>query len=315
MHLASRIANICRIIIHFCMKHPQTPFDWNHIRAFLATAEEGSLSAAARHLGLTQPTLGRQVAALEQDLGLLLFERPGRTLRLTAAGDELLAEVRAMGAAADRVALVASGQSQSIEGRVAITASDVYSAFLLPEALRKLRLRAPNLTIDVIAANDIRDLMRREADIAIRHVRPDQPDLIARLLREDTAHFYASKSYLERAGRPETLADLARHDFVSFGDTDQMLTHLNPLGIPVTETNFRVGSQSGVVAWELVRQGLGIAPMSDTVAAGATGLERVLPDMDPIVFPIWLTTHRELHTSRRIRLVFDHLAAHLSGKP
>ncbi|MEP2532995.1 LysR family transcriptional regulator [Shimia sp.] len=288
------------------------PFDWNHIRAFLATAEEGSLSAAARKLGLTQPTLGRQVAALEEDLGLLLFERVGRTLALTSAGAELLDHVRSMGAAADRVALVAMGQSQSIEGRVAITASDVYSAFLLPPALRELRIRAPRLTVDVVAANDIRDLMRREADIAIRHVRPEQPDLIARMVREATAHFYATPAYLDRAGRPETVSDLIRHDFVSFGDTQRMLDYLEPLGIHLTHDNFRVGSQSGLVAWELVLQGFGIAPMSDDVAANTLGLERVLPDLDPVVFPIWLTTHRELHTSARIRLVFDILADHLS---
>lgn len=308
------IAEICSLLIHICMNAPQLPFDWNHIRAFLATADEGSLSAAARRLKLTQPTLGRQVAALEEDLGLLLFERVGRSLSLTAAGAELLQEVRAMGAAADRVALVASGQSQSIEGRVAITASDVYSAYLLPEALRALRLRAPKLTIDVVAANDIRDLMRREADIAIRHVRPEQPDLIARMVREDTAHFYAARRYLDRAGRPETLADLAAHDFVNFGDVERTLEYLVPLGVPATADNFRIGSQSGLAAWELVRQGFGIAPMSDSVAKGQD-VERILPDMDPIVFPIWLTTHRELHTSRRIRLVFDLLAEHLSAMP
>ena len=296
------------------MNEPLNPFDWNHIRAFLATAEEGSLSAAARRLRLTQPTLGRQVAALEADLGLLLFERVGRSLSLTAAGAELLEEVRAMGAAADRVALVASGQSQSIEGRVAITASDAYSAYLLPEALAALRLRAPRLTIDVVATNDIQDLMRREADIAIRHVRPEQPDLIARLVREDSAHFYAARSYLDRAGRPKTPEELAGHDFVGFGDTGRMMEHLLPLGIPVRAANFRIGSESGLVAWELVKQGFGISPMSDSVARDQ-GVELVLPDMDPIVFPIWLTTHRELHTSRRIRLVFDLLAEFLSRAP
>ena len=315
MHLQRGIANFGRSLIHICMKTPRSPFDWNHIRAFLATAEEGSLSAAARRLGQTQPTLGRQVSALESDLGLLLFERVGRALSLTVAGAELLEEVRAMGAAADRVALVASGQSQSIAGRVAITASDVYSASLLPQALRVLQLRAPKLTIDVVATNDIQDLLRREADIAIRHMRPDQPDLIARLVREDTARFYAASSYLDKAGRPETRADLARHDFVGFGDTARMLEHLLPLGLPLSEANFRIGSSSGLVAWEMVKQGFGIAPMSDMVARGAAGLECVLPELDPMVFPVWLTTHRELHTSRRIRLVWDVLADFLSRKP
>lgn len=290
-------------------------FDWNHMRAFLATAEEGSLSAAARKLGLTQPTLGRQVTALEAELNLMLFERVGRNLVLTQAGEELLQHVRAMNAAADQVALVASGQSQAVEGVVRITASDVFSAYLLPPIMKELRARGPQLEIDIVAANDIRDLMRREADIAIRHVRPDQPDLIARLVREARGYFYASSDYLDRKGRPETLDDLRDHDFISFGNVTQMLGFLHPLGFPISENNFRIGSESGVVSWELVRQGFGIAAMADDVAAATPDVERVLPDLAPVVFPVWLTTHRELHTSRRIRLVFDLLAEFLAQKP
>ena len=297
------------------MEQRPSSFDWNHVRAFLATAEEGSLSAAARALGLTQPTLGRQVSALERDLGILLFERVGRTLQLTEAGRDLLSHVRAMGAAADRVSLAASGQSQSIEGKVRITASEGLSAYILPAALKRLREVAPRLEIDIVAANDIRDLMRREADIAIRHVRPDQPDLIARLVREARAYFYASGPYLSARGRPNTPADLTRHDFIGFGDNRQMLDYLVPLGLPISEANFRIGSANGIVAWELARQGFGIAPMWDELARLCREMERILPDLKPITFPIWLTTHRELHTSRRIRLVFDHLADFLSQQP
>ncbi|KIC21546.1 LysR family transcriptional regulator [Leisingera sp. ANG-Vp] len=282
--------------------------DWNHIRAFLATAETGSLSAAARQLGLTQPTLSRQVAALEAQLGVLLFERLGRALALTEAGHELLAHSRKMGEAAQGLSIAATGQAQSIEGTVRITASDMTSAYILPPVLQQLRQRAPKLTVDVVAANDIRDLMRREADIAIRHVRPEQPELIARLVQEATGHFYAAKTYLERRGRPSSLAELADHDFVSFGDAERMIGYLVPLGIPVTPGNFRIGSNSGLVAWELVRQGFGVTPMSDEVAAAAPEVERLVPGSDAITFPVWLTTHRELHTSRRIRLVFDLLA-------
>lgn len=283
-------------------------FDWNHIRAFLATAETGSLSAAARRLDQTQPTLSRQIAALESDLGVMLFERVGRSLQITTAGIELLEHTRTMGAAADRIALAASGQAQSIEGQVRITASDVMSAYILPDLIREIRAQAPKLRVDVIAANDIRDPMRREADIAIRHVRPDQPDLIAKLVQEANGHFYAATAYLNRAGRPKSLSDLSRHAFISFGDTAQMIAYFEPIGLHLTEENFRLGSQSGIVAWEFARQGFGIAPMSESVGDATPGMERVLPDMEPLRFPIWLTTHRELHTSRRIRLVFDLLA-------
>ncbi|WP_120632328.1 LysR family transcriptional regulator [Ruegeria sp. EL01] len=287
-------------------------FDWNHIRAFLATAETGSLSAAARQLGQTQPTLSRQIAALEADLGVMLFERIGRTLQITQAGVELLDHTRAMGQAANHIALTASGQAQSIEGLVRITASDVMSAYILPDLLRELRAQAPRLRIDVIASNDIRDLMRREADIAIRHIRPDQPDLIAKLVHEASGHFYATTEYLNRAGRPKTLAELSKHEFISFGDTAQMIAYLDPLGIHLTEDNFRLGSQNGIVSWEYAKQGFGIAPMSEAVGDTTPGVERVMPNMEAISFPIWLTTHRELHTSRRIRLVFDLLADYLA---
>ncbi|WP_149687261.1 LysR family transcriptional regulator [Shimia marina] len=295
------------------MIDPNMPFDWNHIRAFLTTAEEGSLSAAARKLGQTQPTVGRQVAALEADLGVMLFERVGRSLALTVAGGELLEHVRAMRAAADRVALVASGQRQTVAGRVVITASDVYSVYLLPPILRELRAKAPRLIIDVVASDDVQDLMRREADIAVRHVRPEQPDLIARLVREANGYFYAATDYLERRGRPQALEDLTAHDFIGSGNVARMLAHLTPLGFPITEENFRTGSDSGLVAWEMCKQGFGIAPMAEEVAEMTPGVERILPKLDPIVFPIWLTTHRELHNSRRMRLVFDTLAAHLAG--
>lgn len=289
-------------------------FDWNHVRAFLATVEEGSLTAAARALGLTQPTLGRQVAALEEELDVALFERVGRSMELTPSGLELLDHVRSMRDAANRISLAAAGQSQTTTGTVRITASDILSVYVLPPVLMRLRELAPRLEIDVVAANDIRDLQRREADIAIRHVRPEQPDLIARLVREAKAYLYASTSYLDRHGRPTSLKDLINHEFISFGDTDRMIGFMYELGLPLTNENFRLNSANGIVAWELARQGFGIAPMSENVGATTKGMERLLPDMDPIVFPVWLTTHRELHSSRRIRLAFDTLADYLSGE-
>ncbi len=289
-----------------------SPFDWTQLRAFLVTAEEGSLSAAARKLGLTQPTLSRQVAALEADLGLMLFERIGRTLELTQGGLELLEHARAMGEAANRVALAATGQSQSVSGLVRITASDVFSAHLLPPVLHRLRNIAPDLRVEIVADNGIRDLMRREADIAIRHVRPDQPDLFAKLIREARGYFYAATGYLDARGRPENTAGFKDHDFISTGDPAQMIAYLAPLGIHLTEAQFRTGSQSGLVAWELARQGFGITPMSDQVGDATPRIERVVPDMAPITFPVWLATHRELHTSRKIRLVFDVLAEFLA---
>ena len=290
------------------MNWQSVSFDWNRARAFLATAEEGSLSAAARALGQTQPTLGRQVAALEEDLGVTLFERVGRSLSLTQSGLELLDHFRAMGDAASRISLAASGQSQAIEGQVSITATNTMAIYHLPAMLKRIREEAPGIEIEVVASNDIRDLTRREADIAIRHVRPEQPDLIARLVGESSAHFYASTEYLDKHGRPETARDLSDADFIGSEHPERLLPVLNSLGLTLTRRNFKITTTSWTVILALVKQGLGISLLSKEIAALTPGLEPVLPELDPIPFPIWLVTHRELHTSRRIRLVFDLLA-------
>jgi len=283
-------------------------FDWNQVRAFLATVEEGSLSAAARALRLTQPTLGRQVSALEDSLGVVLFERIGRSLVLTPSGLELLDHVRDMGEAANRISLAASGRSQVIEGVVRITASDAMSAYFLPSVLLQLRKVAPGIVVEVVASNALRDLRRREADIAIRHVRPDQPDLIARLVAETTGHLYAAPSYLERVGRPVDMADMTRLDFIGFEEGDDLLNGLNAMGLNLTRRNFPIVADNGVVAWEMTKQGLGVGVMTREIAELTPEVEMVLPEFAPVPVPIWLTTHRELHSSRRIRLVYDLLA-------
>ena len=284
-------------------------FDWNQARAFLATVEEGSLSA----LGLTQPTLGRQVSALEDALDVVLFERIGKSLVLTPSGHDLLGHVRDMFDAANRMALTASGQSQEVGGRVRITASDVMSAHILPPAIQQLRTAAPLIEIDIVAANDVRNLQLREADIAVRHIRPEQPDLIARLIGEGQGTFYASTVYIEKHGCPKSDSDLADHNFIGFDDNKRLAETMNAAGIPLTESNFKVSSASGLVAWEMARAGLGIIIMSTNVGDRAPDMERVLPNRNPFLFPVWLTAHRELYTSKRIRLTFDLLADFLSA--
>lgn len=279
--------------------------DWNLLRAFHATATQGSLSAAARRLNLTQPTLSRQIAALEEGMALMLFERNGRRLTLTDAGQELLTHVREMEAAAERLALTASGQRSELSGLVRITASDVSSAHDLPQVVRLIRQRAPQIIIEVVADDDIRNLMAREADIALRHVRPEQPNLVAKLLKQKTGHFFAATSYLEIRGRPQTMADLARHDWIAMGPPERMHAYMQTMDVPITPDHFKVISANGLVGWELCKAGLGIFPMSDDVAVHAPELERVLPEKLHVTFPVWLVTHREVHTSPRIRLVFD----------
>jgi len=283
-------------------------FDWNRARAFLVTAEEGSLSAAARALGLTQPTLGRQVAGLEDELGVALFERAAGGLTLTPSGLEMIEHARAMGEAAAGLSRVATGQSQSVVGQVSITASEVISAYDLPPVLAQLRRDHPGIHIDVVASNDVRDLRRREADIALRNVRPTDPELIARKLKSGTGQLFATSAYLGKFGPldgPETLAEA---EFIGFSENARLVEGLNAAGLPVRADQFVLTSASILVQWQMVQQGLGIGIITQGVADGMPNLVPAAPWMKPFEYEIWLVAHRELSTSRRLRIVFDALA-------
>jgi DNA-binding transcriptional LysR family regulator len=287
-------------------------FDWNRARAFLVTAEEGSLSAAARALGMSQPTLGRQVDALEQELDVLLFERIGKRLVLTEPGMDLLEHVRAMGDAASRVSMAASGQSQALEGTVTITVGEAFAAYVLPPILSKLRAAEPGIDVEVVASNMPSDLRRREADIAIRNFRPTDPDLVARKVRDMAGHLYAATSYLDRLGRPITLAKLNHADFVGFARTPALIERLRPLGLELSQKNFVLISENQLVQWALIKQGLGLGVMAEVIGDKEPLVERALPEIAAVMFPVWLVSHRELHTSRRVRVVFDLLADELA---
>lgn len=290
-------------------------FDWNRARAFLVTAEEGSFSAAGRALAIAQPTIGRQVAGLEEELGVALFERVGSALVLTAAGMDLLEHVRAMGDAATRVSLTAAGQSLSVEGTVCITASELIAAHVMPPIIARLRREHPGIEIEIVASNTARDLQRREADIAIRNFMPTQPELVAKKIADRDARLYASPAYLERIGNPTSPADLANAEFFGFDRTDRMIGGLRALGLELTAKNFPIVTNNHLVQWELAKEGVGICIVMDEVGDAEPRVRRVLPDFPPLQVPVWLATHRELRTSRRIRVVFDLLAEALADPP
>ena len=285
--------------------------DWNHIRGFHATAVAGSLSAAARQLGLTQPTLSRQVLALEAELGVTLFERRGRKLVLTQTGRELLDHIRIMGDAADTLVLAATGRAQEIGGRVCISATDTCAAYVLPEIVARIRSEAPQITIAIVASNEISDLHRGEADIAIRHVRPDRPGLVGRHICDTDARFYASEAWVARNGLPREPADLARAGLMGFDDP-RFAGFMREIGVPIATEDFRIVSESAVVIWEMVKRGMGVAVMMREVAERTPGVVNLLPDMPPIPVPIWLVTHQELESSPRVRLVQTIMAEELA---
>lgn len=295
------------------MNGPTSDFDWNRARAFLATADEGSFSAAARLLGTTQPTVGRQVAALEDELGVVLFERVGRGLTLTQTGLELVEPLRAMDAAAQRFSRVATGQSLSLDGPICISAGEVTAAYVLPPIVAEVRATHPGITIEIVATNQVSDLGRREADIAVRSFRPSEPSLVARKIREDSGYLYATPAYLESLGDPTDLEGLSGAEFIAFDETDVFMKGLNALGLPVIPSNFPWVCANQQVQWALITQGSGIGVMMEQVGDADERVVRVLPELLRFPVAMWLTSHREVRTSRRVRVVFDILAERLGA--
>lgn len=295
------------------MNWSNVAFDWNQVRAFLVAAEEGSLSAAARTLKQTQPTLSRQVTGLEQALGVTLFERGHRKLQLTTAGLTLLEHARAMAESANGIALAASGQSQAIEGRVSITATEMLATYYLPSMLRKLRDQAPGIVVDVVASDEIRDLILREADIAIRHTQPLQPDLIARRVGFLRGRIYAARRLLYEVGMPRNFADLLDKDFIGIDNTTGLIEGLAAQGLELRMEQFRTCAASGNCMLQLIREGLGFGFLPMDTGDLFDDLVCVLPELFDPEIPVYLVSHRELHTSRRIRVVYDLLAEELQA--
>lgn len=294
--------------MRLCMEWRHLNFDWNHVRAFLATADQGSLSAAARVTGTTQPTLGRQVTALEETLGVELFSRAGRGLSLTPAGLQLVEHARAMAESALRFSRVAAGQSLSLDGPIRISAGEVIAAYWLPPIVADIRALHPGIQIQIVASNLVSDLGGREADIALRNFRPTQADLIARKVREDRAYLYATPAYLRALGDPQTLEQLSAAEFIAFDETDVFMNGLNALGLRLGPESFPWVSANQQVQWALVTQGSGIGVMMDSIGDADPRVVRVMPDRISFPVAVWLTSHRDVRTSQRVRTVFDLLA-------
>jgi DNA-binding transcriptional LysR family regulator len=289
-------------------------FDWNHAKAFLVTAEEGSLVAAARALGVAQPTLSRQVAALEEELGVPLFARHGRGLQLTPNGMELMEHVRAMGAAAGSLSLAASGRNESFEGSITISASEVMAAYVLPWIVEKLGATFPGMTFGIVASNKASNLTRREADIALRLFQPTQPEVICKKVAEITANLYATPEYLHSLGDPQQPAGFSQARFLGAEDNGPYMDLLRQCGFTLTARNFPIVTESRVVQWELAKHGLGLCPMQEDVGDREACMARALPRIERMKAALWLVTHQELKTNRGIRAVFDFIGNELSAR-
>ncbi len=287
-------------------------FDWTLMRSFLAVLDAGSLLGAARRLQQSQPTLGRHIQLLEAQLGTALFERTGRGLTPTAAAREIADHARAMQDAADALQRQLSRSSGDLTGTVRLTASQTVATYLLPPLLAKLRRQTPEIQIELVASDEVKNLLRREADIALRMVRPEQESLIARKVASLTLGTYASKKYLKSHGAPTDAMDLLNHQLIGYDQVTTILKGFRAFGETVTRENFALRTDDNVVQWQAVRAGLGIGFVADYLANTDRTVKRVLPDFRIPDLPVWLTTHREIHGNPRIRRVYDFLAAELA---
>lgn len=283
-------------------------FDWSHLQTFLRVAEHGTLSGAARATGGSQPTMGRHIAALEDQLGVRLFDRAAHGLALTPTGADLVEHARSMATAANRLSLTASGRSERIGGTIRITASEIVSTYTLPDILTALHRAEPEIEIELVSSDRSENLLQREADIAIRMYRPTQADVFTRKVGDLQLAMFAARDYIARKGVPTSLEDMRDHDVIGYDRSDLVMRGFAEAGLQVDRHFFAFRCDSQVVGWRMVVAGFGIGFNHLEVGLAEPRVQQVETPMPMPSLPIWLTAHSELKTSRRVRRVFDFLA-------
>ncbi|SEF48049.1 LysR family transcriptional regulator [Vibrio hangzhouensis] len=285
-------------------------FDWNHAKAFIVTAELGSLTSAAVKLSSTQPTIGRQVQAFEDELGVVLFERTGNKLLLTETGQVIYEILRPMMGVAMEASLAAHGNVHTMTGRVVIAASQIDALYRLPEILKKVSELEPGLRVDVEVSNQVSDLLAHEADIAIRSFRPEQNELIARKIKTIPVWLYASSTYAEHLNLADDQgggsAAMRKARVLGFKDNTQVISILNQSGWQLTEENITTSCDFQPLQIELAIRGMGCVFLPQDIGDNHTQLVRVFEPLGPPVeIPMWLVCHRELNRSAKVRRVYD----------
>lgn len=281
--------------------------DWDLYRTFLAVLRGGSLSAAARSLGLTQPTVGRQVEALEASLGAPLFLRSPLGLAPTALAEALRPQAEAMAATAQSLLRMASGQGQGVRGTVRLTASEVVGVEVLPPILAGLRVRHPALEIELVLSNAVDDLLRQQADIAVRMVEPRQEALLVRKLGEVPVGLHAHQTYLMRCGVPQRPEDLAGHTVIGFDRETPAIRAMRERLPAVAQLRYALRADSDVAQLAAIRAGFGIGFCQVPLARRSPDLVRLLPDHVELRLGTWIVMHSDLRSVPRCRAVFDGL--------
>ena len=286
-------------------------FDWALVPPFLAALEQGSLLGASRVLKTSQPTLGRQVAQLESQLGVVLFERTGRGLLPTDMALRLAEAAHSMQTGADLLARSVSGAQMSVAGTVRITASQPVAHCLLLPLLAQMRLELPDVQVELVASNEVTNLLRRKADIALRMVQPDQTSLVAKRVGKVTISACAHREYLRRRGTPRQVPDLLAHELIGNDQDDVIIRGSAALGFALVRENFAFRTDDLGAYWQAVRAGLGVGFVANYVQRTDKDVLSLLPMMKIPPIPMWLAVHREIRTSKRIRAVYDFLAQSL----
>lgn len=283
--------------------------DWSVIRDFLAVAEVGSLSGAARRLKVSQPTLSRRIADLEENLGATLFLRTPKGLLLTETGEGILVTARDMESAALAIERRADAGRDALDGVVRVSCTEGLGTQWLPRHLATFHKAYPRLQVEVLVDNRAVNLVRREADIALRLFRPEQPDLIARKVGHLAMGMYASADYLNTYGTPERRSDLKKHFHVGFDESMAGRSDVQTLERMFTPENIVHRSNSFVGQLEAAKAGVGMAMLDCFLGEPEPSLHRVLSDNVHHDMDVWLVTHAEVGRSARIRVLFDHIAA------
>lgn len=286
-------------------------FNWAFIPSFLAAYAQGSLLGAARELGISQPTVGRHVQQLERQLGTALFERTPRGLVPTASARRLADAARAMESGAQSLVRGAQQSQTMLSGTVRISASQPVACVLLPPVLARLRRAMPAVQIELVSSNALSDLMRREADIAVRMVRPAQDSLIARRIGQVAVTACAHRGYLQTRGTPQEAADLLAHELISDDRTGAIERGFAAVGHPLDPDRIALRTDDLMAYWAAVRAGLGIGFVARYMLREDPAVVALLPGLPLPTLPVWLVVHREIRSVRRVRAVFDALAREL----
>ena len=283
-------------------------FDWTLVRSFLAVLDSGSLSGAAKRLGAQQPTLSRHVAELEAQLGTPLFERTGRGVTPTVAALAIADAARQMQDGAQALSQSLLRARSADTGTVRITTSEVAATWLLPPLLARLQAQEPGIAIELVASNQLTNLLRREADIAVRMVRPAQASLVARKLGEMRIVAAAHRDYLAAHGTPQRPEQLAGHRLIGFDRDEGIVRGFASQGMVLTREDFVLRTDAQIAYGQLVAAGAGIGFVTAYLLPNWPGVVPVLPQLPLPTLPCWLAVHREIRGNRIVRRVYDFLA-------